>query len=477
MIVLGIGFYFSRKKSNSESFYLGNRTLGAWVTAFSASASGESGWVFLGAVGMAYNEGFVAIWFAIGITLGCLLNWIFIAPKIQKESKELGSITMTDIFVDRTREWGDVIRYVATIIIFFSMISYVAAQLTAAGKAFNAGFGWSYPFSVLVAGSVVIFYTLLGGFPAVSWTDLVQGLLMVFSLILIPLVALFQFLKNGYGWSDLMGVSSGYTSFFGNRSGFFAFGGVLGLLGIGIGFPGQPHILTRFMACRSPRDLLQGKIIALVFYLLTFSGVVLLGVTCRLLLNVSDPETVFSKAATTFLPLSLAGLMLSAVMSAIMSTADSQLLVATSSICHDIFEHFGHLRQISMRRLNRIAVLFLGIAAIIFALSKVRVIFWFVLFAWSGMGTSFGPAMIYVLYAKKPRGLPVVLGMVSGFLMTVSWKVTGLSGYLYEMIPGFLFSSLVVFLTDQVVCKEQSTCQQSLARLSSDSQAVCPEDE
>lgn len=449
-LVFSIGIIASGKTKTEEDFFLGGREIGPWVTAISSTASSESAWVILGTVGLVYKDGLSAFWFMPGCLLGYWFNWKFVAPVLRRRSLENRSITIPDFISDEVGGKGHAVRLVAVIIIFLSMMAYVAAQLTAAGKAFTALFPIEYSTSILIGSTIVIIYTLMGGFRAVSWTDLLQGILMACALIILPIIALVHI----GGFDRLYLILSkypGYLSPVKSTGIYFSIGSVLGLLGIGLGYPGQPHVLARFMAASDDSVIRRGKIIALTWGFFVYLGAIFLGLAGKALIpNIADQEHLFPSLAVMLLHPVLAGIMLSAIMSAIMSTADSQLLVASSSLVRDIYEKIlgKGLEQKQLLITIRLSILVLGILSVLVALTEVRIIFWFVLFAWSGLGAGFGPLIILLLRGYRFTPAQAVTGMLLGFLITILWKTevfdmifsVQLSKICYELIPAFVLS-------------------------------------
>ncbi len=559
LLVLVVGAIASRYGRTMEGFFLADRGLGAWVTAISSVASSESGWLVLGLVGMAYVWGAQAVWTVPGVLIGYLCNWYVLAPRLRRQSAALGSITVPGYFQARFGDRWHLTRAVGVLIILFCMMFYVAAQFTAAGKSFQEAFGASYGISyrhgVLIGGLITILYTLVGGFRAVSWTDLVQGLLMVVGLVVLPIITVsavggfddllqgleeapprteavldvtegpalsivgveeepyeaaagvvvrrtgsdaesfaftvdvspsaFGVTLNGevlagartiepgdrievgpreivYRKREEMVGGPAFLDVNGGASGAALLGWIIGLLGIGLGYPGQPHVLTRYMAARSRRTLLRGRIIAIVWGCLALYGAVILGLAARLAVpDLVDPEQAYPSLATTHLPPVLGGILLAAIVSAMMSTADSQLLVVSSAVARDFIDRIlnlrGRLRPQTVERtlvwITRATVLLVGLLALVLALAEVRMVFWFVLFAWSGLGSAFGPPLLLSLFWRRVNVWGALAGMMSGFAMTIVWKVwlqaivaeaTGLS--LYELVPAFACSLLLTWV-------------------------------
>jgi sodium/proline symporter len=447
-VLLGIGYVASRLTKSSEDFFLAGRSLGAWVTAISSTASSESGWVVLGAVGMAYKGGVSAMWFAPGCLFGYWINLYWVAPRLRREAAKTGALTIPDFLVDRFGDPMHVLRLVGVVIIFLSLGGYVAAQMTATGKAMEAILGLPYQTGVWIGGTIIIVYTLMGGFRAVSWTDLVQGLIMVSALVFMPILVVAK--VGGYSamLHQLQAVDPNLVTVTGGKTGFALFGLIAGLFGIGLGYPGQPHVLTRYMAASGEEKIRQTQVIAMVWGVLVFYGASFLGLAGRIVMPSlmqpgGDPEQLFPLLSRQMLPPLVAGVMLAAILSAIMSTVSSQLLVAASAVSRDVFEKVFGLGTSSRKAVlaGRISVLVLGAAAMLVAVQNIRVVFWFVLFAWSGLGAAFGPVLLLALTTRVLTRSGVLAGMVTGFLVTIVWKETGLSTSLvYELVPAFFLA-------------------------------------
>ena len=457
MIMLTIGWLASRQTRSPSDFFLANRSLKAWVTAISSTASSESAWAVLGTVGLSYTEGLSAIWFLPGCLMGYMINWFFIAEKIRKQSKESKAVTLSDYIENHFNDEKHVLRLISVVIIFSCMMAYVAAQLTAIGKTFDAIFGVPHILSVSVGGMLVLGYTMMGGVRAVAWTDFIQGLIMVFGLVVVSLMAV----QSLGGFSTMLleveQASPTTLDWMGGKSIAAFFGSMVGLLGIGLGYPGQPHVVTRYMAAKNTQVIKNGTWIALGWGLLIYSSSILLGICGQVLFpGLEDPEHLFLKAAEQLLPTLMTAIVLTGVLSAIMSTISAQILVAASTAAHDIYskmlkQSLSHKQIIFVSRLT---VLFLGLGAILIALGETRVIFWFVLFAWSGLGASFGPLILYTLYWKETSRQGAIAGMLTGFVITLVWKIKGLSdSVIYELVPAFLLSSLAIYFVSKATKK------------------------
>ena len=456
-ILLVIGFAAARLTRSPEDFFLANRSLGSWVTAVSSTASSESGWVVLGAVGMAYVNGVSALWYAPGCLLGYVANLYFLAPRLRREAARQGSLTIPDFLADRFGDPRHAVRLTGVAIIFLSLGGYVAAQMTATGKAMQAILGLSYPQGIAIGGAIIVVYTLMGGFRAVSWTDFFQGMIMALALVAMPLLVLAE--VGGYSamLHRLAVVDPNLVTVTGGRTGFALFGFMTGLLGIGLGYPGQPHVLTRYMAASGDEKIRQTQVIAMLWGVLVFFGAGYLGLAGRLLMpelaSGGDPEQLFPLLSRSMLHPLVAGVMLAAILSAIMSTVSSQLLVAASAVSRDLFENvLGVARSGRAAVLaGRLAVLLLGAAALLVSLQDVRVVFWFVLFAWSGLGAAFGPVLLLSLWTDLLTRKGAVAGMATGFAVTVAWKLSGLSdAVIYELVPAFVLATLAALAVSRL---------------------------
>lgn len=419
-LLIGVGLWAKSRNRDVEDFYLGGRGLGPWVAAISASASSSSAWTLLGVSGAAYAWGLPALWLFPATVGGFLINWLWVAPRLQKLSRAEGAVTLSAILApERIGEMRRVVLRVAAVIIVFSFVFYIASQFEAAGKAFESVFELPKSTSILVGAAIVLAYTMLGGFWAVSVTDSVQGLLMVVAGIVLPLAALIA--VGGFG-PLAQGLAEVGTSSLPVGDGTVATAAgvlfVLGFAGITIGYPGQPHVVNRYMALRDEASLRQGRIIALTWAVLVYAGMLTLGLCARVLFaDLGDSEQVMFRAAAELLPAVIAGIMLAAVLSAIMSTADSQLLVAASAISHDW--NLAGRRSSDGLAGSRVTVVIVLVLATILALAWRADIFSRVLFAWSAMGSAFGPILILRLCGRELSSRATLAAMLTGFLLTV----------------------------------------------------------
>lgn len=423
--LLAIGWFASSKTHDVSDYFLGGRTLGPWVTAISASASSSSAWTLLGVSGYAYANGLSAIWIVPACIGGFALNWFVLAPALRRRALRDNALTVTDILAGPRDAPGSMtIRRVATAVVLLSLLAYVASQFQGAGKTFAETFEMSMTSSVLVGSAIVVVYTLMGGFLAVSITDTVQGIVMALASIALPVAAVLAVGGLGALAQGLADVGvEGFGSWTRGLETSAGVGMVLGLLGIGLGYPGQPHVVNRYMAVRDERSLRRARVIAMVWACIMYVGMVVLGWAARVALGtIGDAEVAFVAATRAFFHPVAAGVMLAAVLSAIMSTADSQLLVAASSVAHDIEgpQTVNKDPATALRR-SRQVVFGLSVAAVGLALWGEKSIFDKVLFAWNAMGAAFGPLLLVEVLgrprAASTRLAAIVLGFASAVIL------------------------------------------------------------
>ena len=439
-LLVVIGVWASRRTHDAADFFLGGRRLGPWIAALSASASSSSAWTLLGVSGAAYLWGLPALWLFPATVTGFAINWYWVAPRLQRMSRETGSLTLTEFLAAPSAgtERRAILRLSSGVIVF-AFLFYVAAQFQAAGLAFAASFGWPANASIAAGAAIVVLYTWLGGFWAVSVTDVVQGLLMVTAAVLLPSAALAAVggpvpLIDGLraaASADAAGLAGSYSGVVG-----VAF--VLGTLGIGLGYPGQPHVVNRFMALRGADAVAAGRAIALAWAVLVYAGMLLLGLCGRVLFaGVPDGEQVLFHAARSLLPPALAGLMIAAVLSAIMSTADSQLLVLSSSVSWDLrLAGDRGLRNGALGGM-RAVVAAVSLLAVLLAIAAPATIFARVLFAWHALGSAFGPLLVVRLAGRRVASGAALASIALGFSLTVVffWLPDTPGDWLERLVP------------------------------------------
>ncbi len=438
VLMLGIGWWASKRNSDSEDYFLGGRKLGGLVAALSASASSSSAWSLLGVSGAAFAWGLPAVWLIPATISGFVINWYLIAPRLRQQSRASGALTLTEFVAGPP---GDPARRsmmrLGAAVILFSFTFYIAAQFQAAGKTFASVLAIEQNVAIVIGAAVVLAYVWLGGFWAASVTDSIQGLLMAFSALLLPLLALIA-----VGGPQELAASlapdyaSGHRLWTGQANFGAALGFVLGLFGIGLGYPGQPHVVNRFMALKDEQAITRGRRIAVSWAVIIYTGMVLLGWCGRILVtNLGDGEQLLFVMATLLLPTLLAGVMVSAILSAIMSTADSQLLVAASSVSHDLND--GNSKKTDGLKRARWVVLMIGMLAVMLAIAFPDDIFSRVLFAWQALAAAFGPLLVITLWRGWVRPAWRVSALSAGFLLTVllSWTIESPGDWIERLVP------------------------------------------
>jgi sodium/proline symporter len=437
--LIGIGIWASRRTHDEDDFFLGGRSLGPVVAAISYSSSASSAFTLLGISGIAYVMGVGALWVVAGSVTGMLVAWYWIAPRLMKASHERGLVTLTDLLLaDMTGSARKMLTWLVSLVIIVSFSFYVAAQFQGAASTFASSFGLSMPTSIVTGATIIMIYTLLGGFWAVSVTDTVQGLLMAFAAVLLPATALTAVGGVDGFFEGLAAVSSAdQLSLKAGNTGLAAIGFVLGLLFIGIGTYGQPHLLVRFMALRDERAMRQARWLTIIWYLLVFLGMCFVGLVGHILFPAIDnPETIFfTLTESLFSPL-VGAVLIAAVLSAIMSTADSQLLVAASVLAHDL--GFGRGSAAKTLLVSRISIAGLVLLAVVIALFLPEKIFSRVLFAWIALGSAFGPLVFARLANWQIAPAAVIASVSTGFGAAVLL-------YLLPDTPGDIAERVVPF--------------------------------
>jgi sodium/proline symporter len=469
VLLVVIGMLGERRHSKSyKDFVSADKSLGGLATALSAAASSESVWVMLGLSGLGYWKGVAALWAAIGCVIGFLFNALFITVQLRRESARLGSLTVSDYIEDRLGDRSKILRLVSAILISFFMVCYVVAQFSGAGKLFSGmdllGEGTPYEVGVLIGAGIVTLYMFMGGYAAVCWTDTVQGILMFLVMLGLPILALVE--VGGFsGISEVLGPL-GLLSMSGAEGlSWAALGFIVGQLGIGLGYPGMPHMIVRYITVRDDVEARRAAYISVVWSVVVLFGSTTLGITVRALypeLAVTDKEAealVLPHFCRMHLHPLLTGVVLSAVTAAIMSTADSQLMYAATSLVNDLWLKVRKGPPPSEKTLvwtTRFAVLGLALVAMGFALFNIPLIYTFVLFAWGGLGSAFGPVIILSLYWRGLTRWGALASFILGPLTVVVWHyIPTLSTAVYELIPGFAVSFVAAVVVSLLTADER----------------------
>ena len=466
-LMIGIGWRYSKKNDTVDDFYLGGRKLGPFVTAMSAEASDMSSWLLMGLPGVAYLTGLAeASWTAIGLAVGTYMNWLIVAKRIRRYSHQLGAITVPQFF---SKRWGDernLLSAIAAVVIIIFFIPYTASGFSACGKLFSTLFGVDYFPAMLVSAAVIVLYTVLGGFLAASFTDLIQSIIMTVALVVVL----------GFGVSQAGGMDAvlsnaqsmvGYLSFTNihdpatGGSNPYSFLTICSLLAWGLGYFGMPHILLRFMAIEDEEKLTLSRRVASIWVVISMAVAIFIGVVgsamtrAGALESLTDAETIIvriSSLISQYGPLAalLAGVILAGILAATMSTADSQLLAASSSVSQNLGAEFLKL-DLSGKKgmvMARGTMVVIALIAAVLARDPNSSVFRVVSFAWAGFGAAFGPTMLFALFWKRSNKWGALAGMVTGGVMVFVWKFAiapmGGAWAIYELLPAFLFASAAI---------------------------------
>lgn len=451
-IMMAIGVYYYRRTRNMSDYFLGNRKLGAWVTSLSAEASDMSGWMLMGVPGFAYLAGLNAGWIAVGIAIGTWANWHFVAARLRKYTELAdNALTLPEFLQNRYHDTTNLLRIVPAIFILIFFVIYTASGFVSAGRLFETVFGIPYEYAIFIGAGSVIFYTLVGGFLAVARTDFIQGIMMFFAILVVPICGT---MASGGFERTLAEIGSVQASMLqpltkpdGSTLGAIE---LISLLAWGIGYFGQPHILVRFMAIRTSGEIRQATHIAMTWVILSLAAAVAVGMVGRVYLTEpltgTASETVFLVMTNELFPPIAAGLILSAVLAAIMSTASSQLLVAASAFAQDFYRTLIHkdAEQSELVWISRASVLVIASLAVFLGFNPNSFILDMVSYAWAGFGAAFGPAILMSLFWKRTTRNGVIAGIIVGGVTVLVWKQFALFG-LYEIVPGFLLSLLAIY--------------------------------
>jgi sodium/proline symporter len=445
VIIVFIGVLSSRFSSTGVSeFFVGGRRMHRFVVGLSAVVSGRSAWLLLGVTGMAYSIGASAVWAVTGYIVAELFLFLFYAKRLRRFSEKYDCVTVPDFYAARFGDRDGGLRTILIIIILIFMVGYVSAQFVGGGKAFAASFGMSPTIGVLITALIVLAYTITGGFLAVSLSDAVQACFMIVALLVVPVIAILD--RGG-----LLAVVSELSNFDPTHIDPLALsaGAIIGFLGIGLGSPGNPHIIVRYMSIADPDQLRTSAVVGTIWNVVMSWGALFIGLAGRVyfpdvtMLPGSDTEQLYPLLAAQHLHPIAFGVVVASIFAAIMSTADSQLLVAASSVVRDFYEKILHRNEeIPQKRLvlySRVVVALLVVAALAVGLTAEALVFWLVLFAWAGLGASIGPTSILALYWRGTTRAGVIAGLLTGTAITIIWELTPfLSDRLYELVPAFI---------------------------------------
>lgn len=468
LAVIGIGIYYARRANrNAEAYFLGGRSLGPWVAAFSAEASDMSGWLLMGLPGLAYWTGLAeAGWTAIGLFVGTYLNWLIVSKRLRRYSEQVDAITLPGFFSRRFHEKKKLIELIASLFIIVFFTVYAGQCLASCGKLFVNLFGLSYHQMMIVAAVFVLFYTFLGGFLAESASDFMQAIVMLVTLSAIlvlsvvnagGLSAVLENARQYDGFLSLFSVASPSVeeaNVFGSGSGYSALS-IASSLAWGLGYFGMPQVLLRFMGIRSEGELTRSRRVACIWLFISMLAALFIGIVGRSVpginyLSNAEAENIFIDTATTFLPPILAGFACAGILAASISSSDSYLLISTSALAENIYH--GILKKDASDKtvmtVSRIAMVAITLIAMVIAWDSESTIFGITSFAWAGFGATFGPLMLFSLFWKRVNKAGAVAGMLAGGSMVFIWKylIAPIGGVfaIYELLPAFVFGSIVL---------------------------------
>ena len=483
IVMLGIGLYAYKTSTDDVSGYmLGGRKLGPAVTALSAGASDMSGWMLMGIPGAMYISGVSSGWIAVGLLIGAYLNYIVVAPRLRVYTEIANdSITIPDYFENRFEDKTRILRIVSSIVIVVFFTLYTSSGVVGGGKLFESSFNLSYELGLYVTAGVVVAYTLFGGFLAVSMTDFVQGCIMFISLILVPVVAIDHLGGVSTVVQSVNAIDTSYLAPFVDAKTGFALSAlsIISLLSWGFGYFGQPHIIVRFMAIRSIKDIKAARRIGMSWMLITIIGAMVTGLVgiayvAKTQMTLSDPETIFIVFSQFLFHPLISGFLLAAILAAIMSTISSQLLVTSSSLTEDFYKIFIN-RNASQKELvfiGRISVLIVALVAIYLAYDRESSILTLVSNAWAGFGAAFGPLVILSLYWKRMTFAGALAGMVSGAVTVLFWiyapvleNGATLSSIVYEILPGVIISTITIIIVSKLTKSPAPSVQQLFEKM------------
>lgn len=471
-----IGIIASRRVKSMSDFYVGGKRLGYWAVAFSARATGESGWLLIGLTGMGAISGLSAYWVVVGEVLGVAISWWVMAKRFKRKSDAYGSITVPDYLESHFKSTKKTLRILAATILSVFVVIYVSSQIDVTGKAFESMMGMDYYVGAILGFLIVLSYIFIGGFVAAVWSDLFQGLLMFFGLILLPVVVFFS-MDGGVGIVEQLNtIDPALTNAFGTSDDIWMnIATMLGFAMIGLGFLGSPQVYVRFMSIKHEKEIDKGKWVAVIFTLLTDAAAVTIGILGRVFFTESgqDPEAILGTGAEnvlsmlteSFLPYLLVAIYVAIVLSAIMSTIDSLLVIASSAITRDFYQKIFRpdLQDKDLGKLSRWVTLVMALVALIIAMviavvSPNHTVFWLVIFGWSGIAASFCPVIILSLFWKGLSEKGAIAAMIAGFVCVPLFKfvvqgIDGIGEYFVQLDvlgPSFVISMLVAWIVSKL---------------------------
>lgn len=457
IFLMGVGLYFYKKTSSNEDYIIGGRGVGSWVTALSAQASDMSGWLLMGLPGAVFLSGAQEFWVVIGLLVGTYINWKFIAPKLRVETELTDTLTLPTFLEKKLNDKSGVIRTLLALGTLFFFTIYASSGLVASGKLFQSILGIDYKIAVFIGTFTIVAYTFMGGYLASCWTDFFQGILMFIAIVSVPFFAYNK--VGGQKEIALILEQKEISLNFLKSTKEMGFLGVISSLAWGLGYFGQPHILVRFMSISSVGELKKSRRIAMIWVFISLLGAVAVGITGTALFSSAselggDPEKIFIFMISKLFNPWFAGIFMAGILSAVMSTIDSQLLVSSTTLTEDFYKYIK--KDVSEKEIiwiGRGCVIAIAFLALLLALNPSSQVLSLVSYAWGGFGTIFGPAVIAALYLKDSSVKSVLSGIIVGTIVFLFWRLIGLNSYVYELFPGFFSNILTVLFVSKVLKK------------------------
>lgn len=455
IIVFGIGLYTGRDGAkNEEDYYLGDRSFGPLPTAISMGATDSSGWIFIGAIGYAYLAGPVSFWMYPGFAVAALVNWLFIGPKLRKESVELGALDLIDYFEKKihktTKDTTHTVKIIGAGLVVLFFIPYMASQLTAAGKTIHSLISINYNAGLIFSAVFVTVYCFWGGYKSVIYTDFMQGSLMLLVFFIFPPILIMKLGGWSAFWEAVQAIDPVMGTLTGGAVGSAAVGVILGLLFYGFGEFGQPHILQRFFSAKDDNTLKYGTIVSSLWMIGVMCGSSILGCIARVFLtDIADPEYAFPVLVEQLMPPVISGIVIGAIFAAVQSTFSSQLLVAVQAIASNIIKPISKkdYTDEQLVKIGKITMVVMCVLSTALALMNIDSVFSLVVFAWSGLASAFGPLCVMLIYrSHKVSKVSAIAGMIVGLSVSTAWYMMGLSVYCMELVPGMIVSWLTIEL-------------------------------
>lgn len=462
--MLFIGWYSYRKTSNLTDYMLGGRSLGPAVTALSAGAADMSGWLLMGLPGGIYVTGLADAWIAIGLTIGAYLNWLLVAPRLRSYTQVANdSITIPSYLENRFKDNTKLLRIVSGIVILIFFTFYVSSGMVSGAVFFENSFGTSYHTGLYIVGGVVVAYTLFGGFLAVSYTDFIQGLMMLIALLLVPALGIFKTGGPAETFDTIRAIDPTLLDFFKGTTTL----GIISAMAWGLGYFGQPHIIVRFMAIKTVKETKSARRIGMGWMIFSLIGTIFTGFIGLAYFHehteqvLKNPEAVFISLSQIFFHPLFAGFALAAILAAIMSTISSQLIVTSSALVEDLYKVVVNKKASDKHLvfLGRMAVLIVAVVASALAFKQNSTILDLVAYAWAGFGAAFGPVILLSLFWKKMTNWGALFGMIVGAVTVIVWKNIGLGDTLYEIVPGFVFNLVVSVVISMITYKKNDVIE------------------